>query len=233
MPDVSEYETKYHNMIQRDILALINGIVDSFNGFVLSKPSILRKTENKIFQLIYADENGWNTPESYIGNSNCDCRLHTDGQSIIKPISTGIIRDKEISEIYHTNIYEYTGDDISLTPIYLQKYIRKQYEVRLTVVGKAFYAVRIDTLDKVDWRKDYENHRYTLIKCPEDIATKCTEMLHDFDIYFGAFDFIVTPEDEWIFLELNPNGQWLWLENSLSIDISKKIVEVLMLNEKN
>ena len=45
---------------------------------------------------------------------------------------------------------------------------------------------------------------------------------------FGAFDFIVTPENEWIFLEVNPNGQWLWLEQSLSLDISKKILDNLI-----
>ena len=47
-------------------------------------------------------------------------------------------------------------------------------------------------------------------------------------IWFGAFDFIVTPELKWIFLEINPNGQWLWLEQSLKLDISQKIVEYLI-----
>ena len=44
----------------------------------------------------------------------------------------------------------------------------------------------------------------------------------------GAFDFIVTPEDKWVFLEVNPNGQWLWLEQSLNLDISKKILDNLI-----
>jgi D-alanine-D-alanine ligase-like ATP-grasp enzyme len=52
-------------------------------------------------------------------------------------------------------------------------------------------------------------------------------MMEDFHIVFGAFDFIVTPDDEWVFLEVNPNGQWLWLEESLQLDISQKIVEYL------
>ena len=53
-------------------------------------------------------------------------------------------------------------------------------------------------------------------------------MMDDFSLNFGAFDFIVTPDDEWIFLEINPNGQWLWLEQKLGINISKKIVEYLV-----
>lgn len=40
-PDLSEYEQEYHMMIQRDIMGLINGIVDSYDGIVLSKPCFL------------------------------------------------------------------------------------------------------------------------------------------------------------------------------------------------
>ena len=46
------------------------------------------------------------------------------------------------------------------TPIYLQQYIRKQYEVRITIIAREVYAVRIDTKNKIDWRLDYQNHRY-------------------------------------------------------------------------
>ena len=53
-------------------------------------------------------------------------------------------------------------------------------------------------------------------------------MMEDFNLIFGAFDFIVTPEDKWVFLEVNPNGQWLWLEQSLNLDISKKILDNLI-----
>ena len=49
-----------------------------------------------------------------------------------------------------------------------------------------------------------------------------------YNLNFGAFDYIVTPENEWIFLELNPNGQWLWLEEALNLDISEKIINYLL-----
>ena len=75
---------------------------------------------------------------------------------------------------------------------------------------------------------DYSNHRYSLIDCPKDIIRKCYQMMLDFNLVFGAFDFIVTPENEWIFLEINPNGQWLWLEQSLGLDISQHILNNLI-----
>ena len=228
LPDLSIYDPQYHLMIQRDIIAVINGIVDCFLGKVLTKPSILRKTENKIYQLMYASRNGFNIPQSYIGNSSSACTKYKKYKSIIKPITTGKTYGKNGWELYQTNLFKEIDEDIRFTPVYLQDYISKQFEVRITIIGRKLYPVRIDTENQVDWRADYQNHRYTLITCPDDIITKCYKLMEDFNLGFGAFDFIVTPENEWIFLEVNPNGQWLWLEQSLKLDISKKIVEYLI-----
>ena len=224
-PNLSEYDASYHAMIHKDIITMINGIVDVFPGKVLTKPHILRLTENKVFQLLKASQYGFVIPSSYIGNDQY--KANQFNQGIIKPLSTGKVHTNNGYEIYQTNIFQGVNEDICLTPLYVQEYIKKQYEVRVTIINQHVYAVRIDTIDQVDWRNDYEHHHYTLIKCPEDIIKKCYNMMEDFHIVFGAFDFIVTPDDEWVFLEVNPNGQWLWLEESLQLDISKKIVEYL------
>ena len=44
----------------------------------------------------------------------------------------------------------------------------------------------------------------------------------------GAYDFIVNPKGEYFFLEVNPAGQWLWMEEKLNLNISKSIAEALM-----
>ena len=69
-PNLSEYESYYHSMIEKDILALITGITDSFVGKVLSKPYLLRMSENKINQLLFASINNFLIPKSFIGNDN-------------------------------------------------------------------------------------------------------------------------------------------------------------------
>lgn len=226
-PSLHLYQARYHSMIQRDIISVVNGIADSFLGKVLSKPSILRKTENKVYQLIYASKHGWRIPKSYIGNDIEQCNEFENDLSIIKPLTTGKTYGSSGWELYQTNLFKGLDADISLTPLYLQQYIQKQYEARLTIIEKNVYCVRIDTQNKIDWRADYQNHKYSLISCPDIIVEKCMTMMSDFELQFGAFDFIVTPQNQWVFLELNPNGQWLWLEESLELDISRKIVEYL------
>lgn len=228
LPKMDEYAYEYRSMIARDIIALINGIVDDFDGKVLTKPYILRKTENKVFQLLYAEKNGLLIPKSFIGNSNEIAGEFLSKKAIIKPITTGKIVGQEKIELYQTNYFTKFDEDISLTPIYLQEYENKNYEVRLTYINGTFFTVRIDSEDKLDWRKNYLGLKYSIIECPQMIADICIKMMKDFELNYGAFDFIINENGEWVFLEVNPNGQWQWLEQELQIPISKKIVEYLV-----
>lgn len=228
IPKLDEYEYDYRSMIAKDIISLVNGIVDDFEGKVLTKPYILRKTENKVFQLLYAEKNGLLIPKSFIGNSNEKALKFFEEKSIIKPLTTGkLVRHKGI-EIYQTNYFTEFDDNIALTPIYLQEYENKKYEVRLTYIDGSFFTVRIDSEDKLDWRKDYSGLKYSIIECPKAIANLCVRLLKSFELAYGAFDFIVNENDEWVFLEVNPNGQWQWLEQKLELPISEKIVEYLV-----
>lgn len=223
LPDLSMYESKYISMISKDIIAIINGIVDSFNGKVLTKPFKLRKIENKVFQLKVASEIGFLIPTTLITNSNLDAELFIKNKSIIKPLTTGKILAENSYEIYQTNIIEKIEDDISLTPIYLQSYINKKYEVRVTIVRETFFSVRIDFHNEIDWRISEEKNKYSIIELPKNIENKCKQLLEIMNVEFGAIDFIVDTNDNWTFLEINPNGQWLWLEEKLGLNISEKI----------
>jgi D-alanine-D-alanine ligase-like ATP-grasp enzyme len=44
---------------------------------------------------------------------------------------------------------------------------------------------------------------------------------------YGAIDLVLTPDGRYVFLEINPNGQWLWIDEMLSLGISHSIAEWL------
>lgn len=230
LPDLNDYRPEYHTMIFKDIISLINGIVDSFNGIVLTKPCILRKVENKIYQAHVANQIKFVIPKTIFTNKKEDANYFLyENRSVIKPISVGKIIYNDNVEIYQTNIInELIDEDIDNTPIYMQEYVDKEYEVRLTIINGQIYPVKIMPYNIIDWRIESEYNRYELIDIPEDIKDKCLEMMKIMDINFGAFDFIVNKENEYVFLEVNPNGQWLWLEDELGINISKSIIKYLI-----
>ena len=51
-------------------------------------------------------------------------------------------------------------------------------------------------------------------------------MLQTLGLVYGAFDFIRTPRGEDVFLEVNPTGEWAWLENSLGFPMRDAFVEL-------
>ncbi|MNT18172.1 hypothetical protein D3C72_1533580 [compost metagenome] len=117
--------------------------------------------------------------------------------------------------------------DIGLEPSYFQEYSSKSGgEYRVTIVDREFVAVRIDSDHPVDWRKNNAFNRYELVDFPHSIIQKCYNLMDRLGISFGAFDFIYNGI-EYFFLEVNPNGQWLWLEQELKMPISELIVHYL------
>jgi len=223
LPSLENYDNKYHTYMQKEIYSFIVGMVDSFRGKILTAPSILRKVENKIFQLKVSTDLGFLLPNSLISNDAFQANKLNLSKIIAKPLSTGKLTT---STAVHSNIVTNNISDISLSPTYFQDYIEKDYELRITVVEDTFYCVKIIADNQVDWRDSEDKNLYELIDTPEVVKKECLDFLRACDLDFGAFDYIVS-DGKYYFLECNPNGQWLWLEMKLGLDISKSIVEYL------
>jgi len=93
--------------------------------------------------------------------------------------------------------------------------------------------VRIDsqthTETTVDWRHPsfIDKLKHTPVDLPIQIIKGCHAMLHSLGLEFGAFDFAVSKTGQCYFLELNPNGQWYWLEDLTGVAISDAIARIL------
>ena len=62
---------------------------------------------------------------------------------------------------------------------------------------------------------------------PSDLDSKILALMDALALQYGAIDFVLTPDSGYVFLEINPNGQWLWLDDMLSLGISSEIAEWL------
>lgn len=226
-PDTSDFAPEYRRIINSDILAIIDGLANSFSGVVLTKPYLLRQAENKIFQLIYAKSHSILMPKSFIGNN--DHWKCINNQRIIKPISVGKIETSSGIAIIQTNLMHENDsyDSPELTPVYIQEYIKKSFEIRITVVDDDFFAVKIVSDNMIDWRAG-NNNQYEIIDIPIEIKKCIKMMMKDFQLRFGAIDYIVDIDGKWYFLEINPNGQWQWLECILGLSISDSIMNMLL-----
>ena len=136
--------------------------------------------------------------------------------------------------IIYTNIVKSEDlDNVSLiqrNPCLFQEYIDKEYELRITalkdkVVGIAIHSQNSEK-SKIDFRRyDFKNVRYEKVEFPDNVNDFCLNLLEHYKLSFGEIDMIFTPQGEYVFLELNPNGQWLWLEHYSGYPLTKDVAE--------
>ncbi|MGW5262698.1 MvdC/MvdD family ATP grasp protein [Microbispora sp. NPDC004025] len=117
-------------------------------------------------------------------------------------------------------------------PAMLQPQVPKAYELRVTVVGERVFAARIDSqasrLTAVDWRH-YDDPKvgYSAYDLPPDVAERSVRLVAGLGLSYGALDLIVTPDGRYVFLELNVNGQWAFVEMLTGMPISDAIADWL------
>lgn len=123
------------------------------------------------------------------------------------------------------------------TPVQLQSYIPKCCEIRLTVIGKTLLACRIDSQasdrTKEDWRRyDLSKVGHEIVFLPESVTARILKFMAEAALEFGAIDLIHTPDDKYVFLEINPAGNWHWIEKMTGLPIAKNIADWLIKNDE-
>jgi len=123
-------------------------------------------------------------------------------------------------------------EEVQISPVTLQEEVPKAFEIRANVVGSRCLAIRIDSqkseVSSVDWRRyDVANTPYLPHQLPANIETKCLRLCQTLGLEFGAIDLICTPSGEYVFLEVNANGQFLWAEQLSGVGVSNAIARLL------
>jgi glutathione synthase/RimK-type ligase-like ATP-grasp enzyme len=156
---------------------------------------------------------------------------------IVKPISHGYLeRDlPEKDTLIFTNEVELehiieNGKLLGNCPTLFQEKIDKLCDIRINIVDEqvisvAIYASKFNESQKVDIRRDNMfNVRYEVILLPDSVKIKLLQMCKLYRLRFAAVDMALTLEGKWVFFEINPNGQWAWLEIEGVVDISSTLL---------
>lgn len=194
---------------------------------------------NKLEILSAASDFHINIPPTLVSNDKAIILdfLITHGDVIVKAINAGF------NGKYGTGRYlQYTSkikkEDVcrlptDLFPCIFQKEIKKKYELRVFFFEDKFYAMSIfsqkNALSKVDSRR-FENivPRTTPYKLPADIEMKLKLLFNYLKLYTGSADLIVSEDNKFYFLEINPVGQYGMVSLSCNYHIEKIVVEYLI-----
>lgn len=124
------------------------------------------------------------------------------------------------------------ADSVRYAPVILQPYVEKKFELRVTCVGSRIFACRIDSQEAVettvDWRlypEDPVGHSVYIVS--GSLERRIAAFMQSSGLVYGAIDLIVTPDGDVVFLEVNPSGQYLWLEHLTGLKITRAIADWL------
>jgi glutathione synthase/RimK-type ligase-like ATP-grasp enzyme len=184
----------------------------------------MRRASCKLTQLSEAARIGMSVPRTLVSSDPARIRAFVsshEGETIYKPFgqASWALPDGSGALLFATALDASTlpdDDVLRLTPGLFQARLDKAYELRVNVMGQHVFASRIDSqkIDaaRVDWRAGNGLVDVAPIVLPTAVMEQCRRLLQRLGLVFGCLDLVVTPRGEHVFLEINPMGQFLWLE---------------------
>lgn len=235
----SQVPSSFAAYLTNETASAIGGILRTFRGLWVNHPTDNARAEFKPLQLCVAQQLGWPVPRSLISSRPAEVKRFFDSchsKPIIKAIDHGFVQTSD-GRTFSAYARDVTATDINdldavrHCPVFLQECIPRLREHRVTVIGKEVFSTVISPIDPaavyVDWRSlDETALKYEAFTLPPAIRDRCIRTVQAFDLRFGALDIIETPSSEFVFLEINPNGQWAWLEMKTGQPMRSAFIEL-------
>jgi len=211
----------------------------------MNDPMANLRLMSKMVQGTFAGTCGFDLPDTFSGTSST---IASKFQQVakkplcIKPIEATRVRLSDGSRAAHltrrtNDLSQEDLNTLTECPAVLQEYLEKRDELRITVVGREIHACRIDTSKasakaQEDFRHyDWANTEYHAESLADSFAGRLRKFMKISGLSYGAFDFVRSKDDRTVFLEVNPMGQWLWIEDLSGLPITKSIARWLSVPE--
>lgn len=188
----------------------------------------------KSFQLRQAEAVGMRIPETLITSDPESARAFIGARekTVFKAFSgtpqawreTRLIGDEEIAAL----------DLVRIAPVIFQEYIQG-VDLRVTVIGDRIFPAEIDIQGgdySVDFRMNYDSLRIRPTTLPPEIEEQIHRLMERLGLVYGAVDFRRRPDGEHVFLEINPAGQWLFIEQHTGQPITEAMADALIARDR-
>lgn len=200
---------------------------------------------NKLEALNIAKECGLITPSSRVLNNKKEViRFSKEVQEglIIKTISGSrghYIHDEDTFVMLTTDMDQEQIDNLSdfFMPTLFQEKVKADFEIRVFYLDKQFYPTAILTPKNnrsVDRKmtNDTNSTHFVPFKLPKEIMEKLDNFMEKIGLNTGSIDLMKCADNSFIFLEVNPAGQYLAESERCNFKIDKSIAQWLIKQDK-
>lgn len=237
-----EQAREFANGEYEALLRSLYGLLDK--AFWLSDYWRIRTAGQKLPNLRIANQIGLRTPRTMVTTSETEARRFAEecGWNLLaKPFALTTFKTKPEThtswDSFATPVDRETFETLAHTlpkaPVLLQNYIEKLIELRVTIVGRRVFCTSIDSQQHAfaqhDWRAvDAEELLHKEFELPLVVQEKLLAFNQHFGLEFSTHDLIVDRTGDFIWLECNPNGQWLWIEELTGQPIAQAVTQLLI-----
>ncbi len=220
---------------------LFQGAINSLDVFKFDNIANVRRASDKHLQLKIAKNIGLTIPDTLITNSADIVRsfYNKHQRHIVTKMhsSFAVYRDGIENVVFTNDVTKEHIEDLeglNLCPMVFQNKIEKKLELRVTVVGYNVFSYSIDSQSSEDAKTDWRKEGNTMVgnwkpyELPQKIKNKLFRLMDYLNLNYGAIDIILSPDNEYVFLEINPAGEFFWLDRLANYDISKAIAGILI-----
>lgn len=216
----------------------LHGIWNTLDVRWVNRPDANRRAELKPDQLRTASMLGFDIPPTLVTNDPMALGEFIDEQSavICKPLLDGLVPEDQSERLFFTSRVDpeaLHASDLGPEPYLFQALVEKTLDVRVTVIGDKIFAVAIESQGEpdasLDWRRGaHLGLRHSPFNLPESLAQQCLALCRHYGLLFGAIDLAARPDGGYTFFEINPNGQWAWLEQETGLPLRSTLAELLL-----
>jgi glutathione synthase/RimK-type ligase-like ATP-grasp enzyme len=199
----------------------------------VNPPALDEAAHHKPFQLQVATEVGLRVPRTLITNEPGAAvdfhRQNGPGRTVYKTFlateehwrETRILQPDEIGML----------DTVAYAPVIFQEFVPAVADIRATVLGETVIAAAITPAPQgyaYDYRMDMAGARFEPTTVRPDTQQALLALMRRLGIVYGAVDLRRTPEGEEVFLEVNPAGEWLFVEERTGQPITEAMADLLV-----
>lgn len=213
------------------------GVLNALPVLWMNHPNRAADAMYKPTQLAVAAQSGLTVPRTLVTNNPDQIRAfaaESEHGVIHKTFGANTVTEAGQLQVAFTHrlsdadLADLRGAD--LTAQQVQDWVPKAHELRVIAVGEHLFPVAIHAASaagQVDWRSDYESLSYEVAALPAAVEDGLRAYLRRFGLTYAAFDLVVRPDGEHVFLESNSGGQYGWLEAQTGVPITEAIATTL------
>lgn len=211
--------------------AMVAGLWDCLDAEWVNDPDRDEAASRKMRQLRLATEVGLRVPRTCMTNSPEKARefiAAEPGEVVYKSFSATARTWRETRPVRRNDLE--LIDRVALAPVIFQEAIPPGVDVRVTITGDDLFAAEIrpgEAAYEYDFRVD-QRPRIAPHELPARVEKRLLHMMQRFGLRYGAVDLRRAPDGDYVFLEINPAGQWLFVEVATGQPISRSLAAMLV-----